>query len=72
MYLLTKFVCHLGYSILKQKLVEYMQGQRQEALEDYAVHRLNYILSVYPEFSEDNLDVENPPNFFNAVAQFRA
>ena len=49
-----------------------MQGARQEALEDYAVHRLNYILSVYPEFSEDNPDVENPPNFFNAVAQFRA
>ena len=49
-----------------------MQGARQEALEDYAVHRLNYILSVYPEFSEENPDVENPPNFFNAVAQFRA
>ena len=38
------------------------------------MHRLNYILTVYPEFREDSsqVDCEHPPNFLNAVAQFKA
>ena len=62
----------LGYAILKQKLIEYQTGARQEALEDYAVHRLFYILNVYPEFQEDNPEANHPANFFQAVSQFKA
>ena len=42
----------LGFTILKQKMIEYMAGSKSEPLEDYAVHRLNYICTVYPEFQE--------------------
>lgn len=27
---------------------------------------------MYPEFQEENTEVEHPANFFNAVAQFKA
>ena len=30
------------------------------------------MLAVYPEFQEDTPCVENPPNFWQAVAQFKA
>ena len=33
-------------------MVEYFLSNKSEPLEDYAIHRLNYICTVYPEFQD--------------------
>jgi len=42
--------------LLKTKLSEFstINNNKQESLPEYAVHRLNYILQVYPEFRHDD------------------
>lgn len=42
--------------LLKNKLSEFSttNNSKQESLPEYAVHRLNYILQVYPEFRHDD------------------
>jgi len=35
-------------------LIEFHASGKNESLEEYAVHRLGYIFSVYPEFQEDS------------------
>ena len=58
----------LGFTILKLKMVEYMSGSKCEPLEDYAVHRLNYICTVYPEFQDYCSFHPHPAQFKEAKA----
>ena len=58
----------LGFTILKLKMIEYMAGSKSEPLEDYAVHRLNYICTVYPEFQEQCSFHPHPAQFKEAKA----
>ena len=63
---LIKTLCYVycvGYGILKQKIVDYANSSKQEPLEDYVLHRLNYMFTVYPEFDDFETCHPNPPNF---------
>ena len=49
-------------------MVEYYVGNKAETLEDYAVHRLNYICTVYPEFQDYCSFHQHPAQFREAKA----
>lgn len=49
-------------------MVEYMQTNKPEPLEDYAVHRLNYICTVYPAFQDNQTFHAHPAQFKEAKA----
>ena len=46
--------------------MDYTQSAKQELLEDYVLHRLNYMFAVYPEFSDFDTSDQNPYNWINA------
>ena len=54
------------FAILKGKIVDYWQSGKAESLEEYALHRLNFLFAVCPQLNgQDNQTT--PANFNEAV-----